>query len=73
MVHLRPPSETKIVRRAVGKDDLEVLDGPLLTGEEHVGGYFVIEAESMDEAVEFCRSSRYMPGSNEIREINEAI
>lgn len=73
MVHLQPPSEARVVRRSSLDGDLEVTNGPLLEGAESVGGYFVIEADSMDEAVEFCRRGRYMPGSNEIREIREDI
>ncbi len=73
MVHLQPAGQAKIVRRKSAEGDLEVTDGPLLEGTESVGGYFVIEADSMDDAVEFCKRGRYMPGSNEIREIREDI
>ena len=73
MVDLRPPEETKVVRRTSPSGDLEVTDGALLAGKEFVGGYFVIEADSMDEAVEFCKRGRYMMGRNEIREIRENI
>ena len=48
---------------------LEVLDGPAVAGPEQVGGYYIIEAESMEEAVEWARKGRFMRGSNEVREI----
>ena len=38
---------------------------------EFVGGYFIMEADSMDDAVEFAKRGRYMFGANEIREIVE--
>lgn len=73
LVNFKPPSEAKVVSRAEVDGELEVTDGPLLQGSESVGGYFVIEADSMDDAVEFCKRARYMPGSNEIREIREDV
>ncbi len=68
MTFFTPPGDAKTVRR---KQDwsLDVSDGPLLQSPEFVGGYFIMEADSMDEAVEFAKRGRYMFGANEIREI----
>ena len=70
MTFFKPPTEAKTVRR---KEDwnLEITDGPLLPGPEFTGGYFIIGADSMDDAVEFAKRGRYMFGANEIREIHE--
>ncbi len=70
MCFFKLPGEAKTVRR---RDDwsLEVSDGPLLPGPEFAGGYFIIEANSMDDAVEFASRGRYMIGANEIRELAE--
>ncbi len=43
----------------------------MLPSGEFVGGYFIMEADSMDDAVEFAKRGRYMFGANEIREIVE--
>ena len=48
-------------------------DGPFVEAKEVIGGYMIVEAESMEEAMEVARQSPgvAMPGSSvEIREIN---
>jgi hypothetical protein len=61
-------ANTKTVR--MGTDgDIRVSDGPYHTGDEQPGGYYIIDAESMDEAIEWARKGRFMIGSNECREI----
>jgi hypothetical protein len=48
-------------------------DGPFVEAKEVIGGYMIIAAESMDEAIEVARQCPgvVMPGSSvEIREIN---
>ena len=68
LVYLKGAEEAKTVRRdRDGK--LEVLDGPFTQGAEAAGGFFIIEAESLDDAVEFAKDARWMEGSNEVREI----
>lgn len=49
-----------------------VTDGPFVEAKEVVGGYMIVSAASMEEAVEVARQSPgTMPGSSvEIREIN---
>lgn len=47
-----------------------VVDGPFAETKEVVGGYFLIEAASLDEAVELASSLRVVrPGSIEVREL----
>lgn len=48
---------------------IEVSDGPYAENDEQPGGYYIIEAESMQEAVEWGRRGRWLVGSNEAREI----
>ncbi len=48
-------------------------DGPFVEAKEVVGGYMIVSAESMEEAVEVARQSpgAWMPGSSvEVREIS---
>ncbi len=48
------------------------IDGPFVEAKEVVGGFMIVEAESMDEAIEVARESPgvAMPGSSvEVREI----
>ena len=47
-------------------------DGPFVEAKEVVGGYMIVSAESMEEAVEVARQSPgVMPGSSvEVREIS---
>ncbi|MEX0916156.1 MAG: YciI family protein [Wenzhouxiangellaceae bacterium] len=47
-------------------------DGPFVEAKEVIGGYMIVEADSMDQAVEIARESPGvgMPGSSvEVREI----
>ena len=71
MTFFTPSGDAKIVRRTQDWN-LEVSDGPLLPGPEFVGGYFIMQADSMDDAVEFAKRGRYMFGANVIRELVES-
>ncbi len=68
LVFLGFPEQRKHVRM---HDDRSVTveDGPAIASSEQVGGYYIIEADSMDEALEWARKGRFMPGSNEVRAI----
>jgi hypothetical protein len=46
---------------------IAVLDGPFAETKEVVGGFYVIEADSLDEALEWAKRSRFITGSNEVR------
>lgn len=50
---LHPPSTATVVH-ARG-DDVLVTDGPYLEGKEHVGGFTIIQAPDLDEALEWGR------------------
>jgi hypothetical protein len=48
---------------------VEVKDGPYLASTEQVGGYDLIDADSVEEAVEWASRGRWRVGSNEVRPI----
>jgi hypothetical protein len=48
-----------------------VNDGPFAETKEVLGGFYLIEAESLAEAVEWARRGRFIPGSNEVRPLLE--
>lgn len=50
---LHPP-ESATVLRADG-DELLMTDGPFTEGKEHLGGFTVIQAEDLDEALTWAR------------------
>lgn len=52
---LHPAHTAKSLRAT--EDDIEVSDGPYLENEEHVAGFWVLEAASMDEALEWGRKA----------------
>lgn len=67
---MRPSGEAKTVRlHADGR--FSVTNGPATPSKEPLGGFYVIEAESMDEALEWAKKGRFRPGPNEVREIRE--
>jgi hypothetical protein len=57
LVFLTPPPQRKTVRKHES-GALEVTDGPAIPGPEQVGGYYIIDAESVEEAVEWARKGR---------------
>lgn len=64
--HLLPRSGAKTVRRDE-RGSCSVENGPYSDAAEYVGGLYVIEADSIDEAVEWARRGRFMYGANEVR------
>ena len=68
LVFVAPPAETKTVRRQAD-GDMEIIDGPALPGPEFLGGYYLIEAEDLEEATRWAERGRILPGSNEVRQI----
>jgi hypothetical protein len=46
---LYPPSTATVVRVADG--EVLMTDGPFVEGKEHIGGFWVIEAEDLDAAL----------------------
>ena len=62
---LRPIGEAKTLRRRGAEG--EVTDGPFAETKEVLGGFYVIEAASMDEALEWARRIPMGRGSIEVR------
>jgi hypothetical protein len=65
---LQPATEGATIRRRRGK--VTAVDGPFLETKEVIGGYFLVEADSINEAVELakaCPGAAY--GAVEVREI----
>jgi hypothetical protein len=48
------PAGTATVLR-LQNDDVLVTDGPYLEGKEHVGGFFILKAKDLDEALAWGR------------------
>ena len=53
---LRPVREAKSLR-AQANGEVLVTDGPYLKGNEHVCGFWILEAASLEEAVEWGRKA----------------
>lgn len=64
---LQPPSKGARVRFAGGKPS--VTDGPFAEAKELVGGYWIIQAKSKEEAVEWA--SRCPAGENDMIEVRQ--
>lgn len=65
---LAAPSEAKTVR--IKRRDRLVVDGPFAETKEVLGGYYLIEAESLDAAVEWAKRLRHDgEGSIEVRPV----
>jgi hypothetical protein len=65
---LRPPADAKTVRRRGGK--VLVTDGPFAETHEWIAGYDILEADSLDEAVEIA--SRHPMATSGIIELRPA-
>ena len=66
----RPSSEARTVRRSAD-GGFTVSNGPMTPTKEPLGGFYLIEAESMAEAIEWAKKGRFRPGPNEVRELRE--
>jgi hypothetical protein len=66
---LSPASQAKSLRGQPNGEPL-VTDGPYLEAKEHIGGFWILEAADMDEALEWARKACIDPSSRgEVREI----
>jgi hypothetical protein len=66
---LSPASQAKSVRGQPNGEPL-ITDGPYLEAKEHIGGFWILEAADMDEALAWARKAAFDPGSRgEVREI----
>jgi len=50
---------------------ISITDGPYAESKEIVGGFYIIEAASLDEAVSWAKRSRFITGWNEVRPLAE--
>ena len=67
---LMPPASATCVRLAGGEKT--ITDGPYVETKEHLGGYYLIEARDLDEAIAYARRLPLSdPGACEIRPIRE--
>ena len=65
---LQAPRSATTVRVAGGKR--QVQDGPFADTREHLGGYFVIETDSLDTALDWAaRSPNIVDGCTEVRPV----
>ncbi len=65
---LLPPPTATTVRMRAGKRQMQ--DGPYADTREHLGGYFVIEVPSLDEALNWAaRAPSSETGSTEVRPV----
>jgi hypothetical protein len=65
---LQPPRTATTVRLVQGRR--QVQDGPFADTREHLGGYFVIDVPSLDEALEWAaRSPNAGAGGTEVRPV----
>ncbi len=68
---LMPPHTATMVQLRNGKRNVQ--DGPFADTKEHLGGYFVIEVPSLDQALEWAaRSPSSSVGSTEVRPVMPA-
>ena len=63
------PSARTVRRDADGRT--RVSDGPFAETKEILGGIYVIEADSLAEALVWAERGRFIPGSNEVRPLFE--
>ncbi len=69
---LMPPSTATTVRVESGKTT--VTDGPFAETKEYLGGYYVLNARDLDEALEFARKLAPIEGYTvEVRPIIESM
>ena len=66
---LSPASQAKSVRGQPNGQPL-ITDGPYLEAKEHIGGFWILEAADMDEALAWARKGAAATrGNGEMREI----
>ena len=65
---LQPTSEGKTVRG--GRDDERVVtDGPFAETKEQVGGFYLLECQDLDEALEWAKKVPIREGAIEVRPV----
>jgi hypothetical protein len=67
---LHPSSKGARIRFSGGKHT--VIDGPFAETKELVAGFWLVQAKSMDEAIEWFKRAPFEEGEVEIRQVFEA-
>ena len=71
-VRLRPRREARTLRN-LSTDERILIHGPFADAREAMGGYYLIECHSMDEAIEWAkRMPNFGHGSVEVRPLDDA-
>ncbi len=66
---ISPAADAKTVRKQPNGQVL-VTDGPYMEAKEHVGGFWILEAANMDEALAWARKGAISPDAvGEVREL----
>ena len=65
-----PSDEARTIRRHAD-GGFSVTIGTMTPTKEPLGGFYIIEAASMDEAIEWAKKGRFRPGPNEVRQLRE--
>ena len=70
--HYKAGEELKGGGRLLSVKNQKIVDGPFTETKETIGGFFMIEAENMDEATEIARECPHLAfnGKVEVREVN---
>jgi hypothetical protein len=67
--NLLPTASATTLRREFGQEPT-ITDGPYAETKEQLGGYYLIEAKDLDEAIELAKALPLPVGSLEIRPVN---
>ncbi len=69
---LEPSSQGKLVTFAADSGGSRVIDGPFAEAKEVIGGFWIWQVSSMEEAVEWLRRAPFRDQSVELRRILES-
>ena len=64
---LAPTATATTIRRVGGQDT--IVDGPFAETKEQLGGYYLIEAKDLDEALELAAAMPFTDASIEVRPV----
>ena len=63
-------TDGRVMRTSGDSKEIRITDGPFAESKELVGGFFLVSAESYQEAVELCHDSPHLEfGAIEVRRI----
>ncbi|MGF1661225.1 MAG: YciI family protein [Kineosporiaceae bacterium] len=67
---LQPTATATTLQRTFGVPEPTVTDGPFAETKEQLGGFYMITAENLDEALEWARKLPLPAGSLEVRPVS---